>query len=324
LNPLTLNQPAESTMKSITAQNKNPDPFCCDLSHEADEVMFATAPTVRTWFLLEYNNIWNHKATEQNDLPPSVQSWLKAQLVLAPGSRLLFIKRNRPDGGAGLTFFVALSHDPTPRLYRFPLDDYGSLLGLDLSAVLSGDQSGDLASNPASDPFLHEEPVILVCTNGKRDRCCAREGPALYQAMADFAGDKAWQCTHLGGHRFAPTVVTLPDGAFYGRLAPAEAELFVKSYALGDLFLEKLRGRVIYDPVSQAAEHFLRRQTGIRQRNAYTWQETAALGEKRWAVTFRESSGQNRRVIVIQEAPVERLVSCHPLKTKPVARFRLE
>jgi hypothetical protein len=318
-------------MEPITAQNKNPDPFCCDLSREANEVMFGTAPTVRTWFLLEYNKTWNHKATEQNDLSPSVQSWLKAQLALAPGSRLLFIKRNRPDSAAGITFFVALSQDPAPRLYRFSLADYASLLGLDLSAVLSGDLSGDLTGDlagepvpePASAPFLQEEPLILVCTNGKRDRCCAREGPALYQAMADFAGDKAWQCTHLGGHRFAPTLVTLPDGAFYGRLAPAEAEAFVRSCAQGDLFLEKLRGRVIYDPVSQAAEQFLRRQTGIRQRNAYVWLETAALGENRWAVTFQGATGQSQRIIVIQEAPVERLVSCHPLKTKPVTRFRV-
>ena len=254
---------------------------------------------------------------------PSVQAWLKAQLALAPGSRLIFIKRNRPAAAAGLTFFVALSHDPTPRLYRFPLADYASLLGLDLSTILSGDLAGEPVFEPASAPFLHEEPLILVCTNGKRDRCCAREGPALYQAIADFAGDKAWQCTHLGGHRFAPTLVTLPDGAFYGRLAPAEAEAFVRSYAQGDLFLEKLRGRVIYDPVSQAAEQFLRRQTGIRQRNAYVWQETAALGEKRWAVTFQGAAGQSQRIIVIQEAPVERLVSCHPLKTKPVTRFRV-
>jgi hypothetical protein len=303
-------------MESITAQTKDPDPFCCDLSREAGEIMFGTAPTVKTWFLLEYSNTWNHKATEQNDLPPTVQAWLKAQLALAPGSRLLFSKRNRPAGAVILTFFVARCHETAPRLYRFPLDDYDSLLGLDLSNVL--------ADGPAAVQFQQREPLILVCTNGKRDRCCAREGPALYQAMANFAGDNAWQCTHLGGHRFAPTLVTLPDGAFYGRLTPAEAEPFVRSFEQGELFLEKLRGRVIYDPVSQAAEQFLRRQTGIRQRNAYVWQETAALGEKRWAVIFREAAGPSRRVTLTQEAPIERLVSCHPLKTKPVTHFRLE
>ena len=220
--------------------------------------MFGTAPTVRTWFLLEYSNTWNHKATEQNDLSQSVQAWLKAQLALAPDSRLLFIKKNRPAGAAGLTFFVALCHETTPRIYRFPLDDYDSLLELDLAAVLSDKPASDPATKPASGTFLHGEPLILICTNGKRDRCCAREGPALYQAIADIAGDEAWQCTHLGGHRFAPTLVTLPDGAYYGRLTPAEAKPFVKSYEQGDLFLEKLRGRCIYDPLGQAAEQFLR------------------------------------------------------------------
>ena len=301
-------------MESISAQIKNPDPFCCDLSQKAGELLAGTAPFVKTWFLLEYTTTWNHKATEQNDLPQPVQAWLNAQLALAPDSRLLFIKQNRPAGATGLTFFVALSHETAPRLFRFPVDDYESLTSLDLSAVLTGD--------PASGTNLHGEPIILVCTNGKRDRCCAREGPALYQAIADFAGDRAWQCTHLGGHRFAPTLVTLPDGAFYGRLTPAEAGSFVKAYDQGELFLEKLRGRCIYDPVSQAAEQFLRRETGLRQRASYAWQGTEALDDKRWAVTFRGADGQSQRIIVIQEAPVERLVSCNPLKTKAVAHFR--
>ncbi len=305
-------------MKSITAQANNPEPFCCDISQEAGEFLFGTAPTINTWFLLEYNSTWNHKATEQNDLPQPIQAWLNAQLALVADSRLLFIKQNRPAGATGLTFFVALSHETAPRLYRFPLDDYESLTSLDLSAVLTVDP----AAEPASGFYLHGEPIILVCTNGKRDRCCAREGPPLYQAIADIAGDRAWQCTHPGGHRFAPTLVTLPDGAFFGRLTPAETGSFVKAYDQGELFLEKLRGRCIYDPVSQAAEQFLRRQTGLRQRSAYRWQETVALGEKRWAVTFRGTAGQSRRISVIQEAPFERLVSCHPPKMKPVAQFR--
>ena len=286
--------------------------------------MFGTAPTVKTWFLLEYSNTWNPKATEQNDLSPSVQAWLKEQLALAPDSRLLFIKQNHPSGAAGLTFFVALCQETAPRLYRFPLDDYDSLLALDLAAILSRDPVTKPATMPGTGPFLHGEPLILVCTNGKRDRCCAREGPALYQALANIAGDKAWQCTHLGGHRFAPTVVTLPDGAFYGRLSPAEAKPFIRSYEQGELFLEKLRGRCIYDPASQAAEQFLRQKTGLRQRTAYIWQEAAALDEKRRAVTFQEATGQSQRIILIQEAPVERLVSCNPLKMKPVTHFRLE
>jgi hypothetical protein len=307
-------QLAESTMESITTQSKNPDPFCCDLSLETDEVMAGTAPTVKCWFLLEYSHSWNHKATEENDLPSAVWIWLDTQLALAASSRLIFIKQHRPAGATGLAFFVALSHETGSHLYHFHLDDYEGLLKLDLSDLLSGD--------PGPHPNLQEGGVILVCTNGKRDRCCAREGPAVYQVLAKIAGDRAWQCTHLGGHRFAPTLLTLPDGAFYGRLTPAEAGPFVRSYEQGELFLEKLRGRAIYDPESQAAEQFLRRQTGLRQRNAYRWQETATLGEDRWAVTFWGPDGQHERIAVVQEAPVERLVSCHPLKIKTVARYR--
>ena len=29
---------------------------------------------------------------------------------------------------------------------------------------------------------------------------------------------RIWQASHIGGHRFAPTAIALPDGRYYGRL----------------------------------------------------------------------------------------------------------
>lgn len=32
------------------------------------------------------------------------------------------------------------------------------------------------------------------------------------------ARDRVWECSHLGGHRFSPTVLSSPVSAVYGRL----------------------------------------------------------------------------------------------------------
>jgi hypothetical protein len=58
-------------------------------------------------------------------------------------------------------------------------------------------------------------PVTLICTNGKRDICCALEGRKLINEF-ETRGEVAWESTHLGGHRFAPNRLTLPDGRLYG------------------------------------------------------------------------------------------------------------
>ena len=69
----------------------------------------------------------------------------------------------------------------------------------------------------------HEEaePMVLVCTHGIRDACCAVRGRPIVNTLARAFPDQVWESTHLGGHRFAGTLLSLPDGACFGRLDPA-------------------------------------------------------------------------------------------------------
>jgi hypothetical protein len=58
---------------------------------------------------------------------------------------------------------------------------------------------------------------ILVCTHGRRDRCCGSLGTAMaMQLMADpdrlAPGVSVGRTSHTGGHRFAPTALVFPDG----------------------------------------------------------------------------------------------------------------
>lgn len=58
---------------------------------------------------------------------------------------------------------------------------------------------------------------LLICTHGKRDVCCGQAGMALYSTISSQLGDalgkvRVWRASHTGGHRFAPTALTFPDG----------------------------------------------------------------------------------------------------------------
>jgi hypothetical protein len=68
---------------------------------------------------------------------------------------------------------------------------------------------------------------LLVCTHGRRDVCCGGLGTTLHGELADVLADRAdvrlWRCSHTGGHRFAPTALTLPDGYGWAFLDVAAA-----------------------------------------------------------------------------------------------------
>ena len=64
---------------------------------------------------------------------------------------------------------------------------------------------------------------MLVCTHGVHDTCCAIRGRPVAAALAAEWPGQVWECSHVGGDRFAPNVVVLPDGFYYGNLDPESA-----------------------------------------------------------------------------------------------------
>lgn len=64
---------------------------------------------------------------------------------------------------------------------------------------------------------------LLVCTHGAVDACCAKFGYPVYRRLRALAEETAgavrvWRCTHFGGHRFAATLLDMPEGRYWGRL----------------------------------------------------------------------------------------------------------
>jgi hypothetical protein len=83
---------------------------------------------------------------------------------------------------------------------------------------------------------------ILVCTHGNRDACCAKFGVSIYQALrqkyAPASQDRlrVWRTSHTGGHRFAPTLVDLPEGRCWGYVQPDMLEhLVLRNGPVSDL-----------------------------------------------------------------------------------------
>lgn len=62
---------------------------------------------------------------------------------------------------------------------------------------------------------------ILLCVHGARDRCCGTFGSELLEALkkdSRCSSVRFWGASHLGGHRTAPTMLTLSDMRYWGHL----------------------------------------------------------------------------------------------------------
>jgi len=163
-------------------------------------------------------------------------------------------------------------------------------------------------------PGTWSQRRYLVCTNGARDPCCAIRGPVVAQAIERVRPGQVYECSHLGGHRFAANVLVLPDGLCFGRLDARSAPAFADDLEAGRLPLDHLRGRTAYQPEQQAAEILVRRELALEGLDDVTLVD---------GTTFALPDG--RRVVArLRAQQLEpRRVSCRDAKTEAAVRWEL-
>lgn len=297
--------------------NATGDDFHCSaVSRAMGEPLVATAPHMTTWFLLEYPGRWMSRAVKDNDLPEPVKSRLDSYLRFIPQSRLLLIRQRPRLVSGGLRFFVARTHADRQALYEFVLDDYEALLELDLGAIAQGDASYEA--------YRRARPLFTICMHGRRDRCCPLFGLPVHVEMMQHGGPAVWQSSHIGGHRFAPNVISFPQGAVYGRVPPQRARALMNDCRDGLVTPDLLRGRACYEAPIQAADVYLRQATGARELDAFTLRGVDADARGAWTVTFAAKSGMLHHLRVVEE-PADFAIygSCGDDAPKETTVFRL-
>ena len=252
-------------------------PLCADLSQEHSEPLTATASRVDHWLLVEYRGLWSREPVAGSALGDALKEHLRAQACALANSRLLFIRR--PDRRRGpLAVFFGRSLEADHRFFRLEIDGYDDVLGVDFASALAG-------GTPVGAPLDH--PLFVVCTHGKRDRCCAKYGRPLYDELrAQAEGDWVWQATHVGGDRFAGNVVCLPQGLYFGRVGRADVWPLLDEYLAGRIALEHYRGRSCYPFHVQAAEAAVRAAAGLAGVDDLRLVELESLGDGASRVSF--------------------------------------
>ncbi|NUP21813.1 MAG: sucrase ferredoxin [Streptomyces sp.] len=273
---------------------------CSTVSQDLDEPIAGTAATATTWLLLEQPGPWGAKALTQSHLDPALGRALEAA-AKGTGVRVALIRRpgRHADCGplAERQVYVAHTVPGNAWLRTATTHDPRQLLDLDFAALGMGDHhtfDSILQGRPHTG-----DPLALVCTNGKRDRCCALLGRPLAAELSASGVEGVWEVTHLGGHRFSPTLLVLPYGYAYGRAQAHAVKEVLHSVREGRIVVEGCRGNSAWERPAQAAELAVRRATGEDAAGALSVVRTDGAAP-RWEVTVAHVDGRHWRVSVAQ------------------------
>jgi len=211
--------------------------------------MYGTASAGAAWVLLELSGPWGPSAFLQS--PTSIDPQLGRAVVHRiekAGMRVAAIRRHG-------------RRTPTPRWRWFIVNSEPGREAIHRGEAIGPEGYLDLALDGA-DGQPSTDPVVVVCAHGKHDQCCAVRGRSAVAAIAARYPEITWECSHLGGDRFAATMLILPEGLCYGRVDQTDAARLVDLYLTGRLDTRFLRGRTALPHAVQAAQHFARESFG--------------------------------------------------------------
>ena len=173
------------------------------------------------------------------------------------------------------------------------------------------------------------EPIMLVCAHGVHDTCCAVRGRPVASALAAEWPGQVWECSHVGGDRFAANVVVLPDGFYYGNLDAESAVHAVRQHLDGAVAAGPLRGMARFLPPVQAAVVAAYERLGPLAPNAITAESVAQVGhhaghgsETTVVLRVAELGRVRVEVLALRRPPAQ--LTCRALRETPATEYHIE
>jgi hypothetical protein len=207
----------------------------------------ATASPAQRWLLIEQPGPWGRDALTESRFDQAVAPAL-ARRARAENVRLLLVRRPGDRlADSGRRWAYADSRPGREGMWWS-----ARAVDADLLTAPWDGSVGEATSRP----------TYLVCTHGGHDACCALRGRPLARALPAPGPSDVWECSHLGGDRFAANVVVLPHGLYYGRV-PGDGGELVRAHERGQVALPWLRGRAGVPAPGQAAQHHAREVLGL-------------------------------------------------------------
>jgi hypothetical protein len=214
--------------------------------------------------------------------------------------------------------FAVFCRENKPTLLKFKIRNYEQLFDIDLASIAAESSLGG--------GTISDEPLYLVCTHGRRDKCCAKFGYPIYKFISKCTNGLAWQCSHVGGDRFAANLICFPHGLFYAHVTEGSGQSIIDAYVQQQLILDKYRGRACYSSPVQAADFFVRSESRITSIDELHHIDYERVNESLWRIRFATSDARR-----VYEVKVRRVMSefqsyrtCHSTEEERVVQYLLD
>ena len=188
--------------------------FACSVASIArGEPVEATVSQVRHWLLVEVTGPWGRDAITQSELGP-VRSEVWRRAMKQRSIRIIAIRRDlhhRSDGeGLRLVYVEAPRPGDSPATaHRIVVPALHDVVGA--TASLAG-------GHGLSDAVEARQRPLCTGVHERTPRRLLRDvRPALgaRPARSPWAA-QVWECSHIGGDRWAANLVLLPDSLYFG------------------------------------------------------------------------------------------------------------
>ena len=287
---------------------------CADIGRAHHESLHGTASRVTNWLLVEHNHEWDSEAPSSSSLGEAAARALK-RVADEHRIRVLLIRKPRRSDSEPRDCFAVHSGMTSQWIQHCPVDDPVELLDIDFRAMRQG--------IPPSLGRAWKEPLYLVCTHGEHDPCCRRYGRAVADALLLGRPRHAWECSHVGGDRFAANLVCLPHGLYFGRVPAGRGPDIADLYESGVIDLEHYRGRSCYDPIVQVAEILIRSRDHAPRIDDLVFESRRDHSPTESTVGFLDPKGDHHAIRIAARRAARRRITCHATQEGAPREFRV-
>ena len=290
------------------------------------ESLIGTAVPADTFILLETPQPWEKPALLSPGVPESLRQMLKPLLV--SGVRVHLIANEQTAGQQRRILIFQRSSQPGIQLE-----------GGYKSWEIQVDSAAEMA--PALEAFLQNgsrqqssQRHLMICTHASHNECCGLYGYPFYldaiatvQQLGLSQHVQPWQISHIGGHRFAPTLIDFPQGRYYGNLNQESLLGLLKQQGNIEPLLSTYRGWSLLPKPLQILEAKLFKQSRwdwlqgrvagriLKQHQGNTWAELWFESSKQSLLRYTAEL-QNNTLLNYQLQPSESFNISHPMDRK--------
>ena len=213
--------------------------FCSKVCKKKDQAIIGTATYRPYQIFLETMEPWERTINASADypqeldiliqkqrkslkIPISINAIAPDQQYSLPGRRKVFVFIQNPKNPLEYETLVGSCKRSTT------LNFFRSLFASQQSPFTG---SIDLNSLDKNFSIAAEKNTrdIMLCCHGQRDPCCGTFGLEIYNYLRNHSKTqqencRIWKTSHIGGHKFAPTLIEFPSMRVWGHITQESAE----------------------------------------------------------------------------------------------------